>query len=149
VTHLRKTMLEELQRRNLSERTAESYVRAVEEFARFHKRPPDRLGPEESASIRRICSPIENSMPTPSVNTSRHFASSHQNPEAPLDRRGDALSEAGDSIARRHEQGRSRAAHRLRRQPAAQGLAVDLYATGMRREELVQLKVETSTAHGC
>jgi hypothetical protein len=34
-------MLEELQRRNLSKLTAEYYLRAVEEFARFFKRPPD------------------------------------------------------------------------------------------------------------
>ena len=47
MTHLRKTMLEELQRRNLSELTAECYLRAVEEFARYHHRSPDQLGPEE------------------------------------------------------------------------------------------------------
>jgi len=47
VTHLRKMMLEELQRRNLSKLTAECYLRAVEEFARFYKRPPDKLGPEQ------------------------------------------------------------------------------------------------------
>jgi hypothetical protein len=43
VTRLRKTMLEELQRRNLSELTAGCYRRAIEEFSRFHNRPPDQL----------------------------------------------------------------------------------------------------------
>src|SRR5258708_1502782 len=47
VTHLRKMMLEELQRRNFSKLTAECYLRAVEEFALFYKRPPDQLGPEQ------------------------------------------------------------------------------------------------------
>src|ERR1035441_8151920 len=40
-------MLEELQRRNLSKLTAECYLRAVEEFALFYKRPPGQLGPEQ------------------------------------------------------------------------------------------------------
>ena len=40
-------MLEELQRRNLSKLTAESHVRVVEEFSRYHRRAPDQLGPEQ------------------------------------------------------------------------------------------------------
>jgi integrase/recombinase XerD len=45
VTHLRKMMLEELQRLNYSQHTTRSYIRTVEDFARrFHCRP-DRLGP--------------------------------------------------------------------------------------------------------
>jgi integrase/recombinase XerD len=46
VTHLRKMMLEELQRRNYSEATTRCYIRTVEDFSRRFKRPPDRLGPE-------------------------------------------------------------------------------------------------------
>ena len=45
MTHLRKAMLEELQRRNLSPITTRIYLRAVEEFAQYFKTPPDRLGP--------------------------------------------------------------------------------------------------------
>ncbi len=44
VAHLRKMVLEELHSRNLSRLTAVCYVRAVEEFALFYKRPPDQLG---------------------------------------------------------------------------------------------------------
>jgi hypothetical protein len=44
VTHLRKMMLEELQRRNYSEGTTRYYIRTVEDFSRRFKRPPDRLG---------------------------------------------------------------------------------------------------------
>lgn len=46
MTHLRKMMLEEIERRNFSENTKECYIRAVEEFARYFNRPPDQLGPE-------------------------------------------------------------------------------------------------------
>ncbi len=45
MTHLRKVMLEELQRRNYSEATTRCYIRTVEDFSRYFNRPPDRLGP--------------------------------------------------------------------------------------------------------
>jgi integrase/recombinase XerD len=45
VTHLRKMMLEELQRRNYSQHTTRYYIRTVEDFARRFNLPPDRLGP--------------------------------------------------------------------------------------------------------
>jgi site-specific recombinase XerD len=45
VTHLRKMMLEELQRRNYAETTIDSYIRAVEDFSRYFNCSPDRLGP--------------------------------------------------------------------------------------------------------
>ena len=51
MTHLRKMMLEELQRRNYAQSTAEAYVRALKEFAAYYHRPPDQLGPKE---IRRF-----------------------------------------------------------------------------------------------
>lgn len=46
MTHLRKMMLEELERRNYSENTKETYIQAVEDFAHFFHRAPDRLGLE-------------------------------------------------------------------------------------------------------
>ena len=46
MTHLRKIMLEELQRRHYSEATTRYYLRKVEAFARHFHCCPDRLGPQ-------------------------------------------------------------------------------------------------------
>jgi site-specific recombinase XerD len=47
VTHLRKKMLEELERRNYCQSTVRTYVKTIEDLARYFKRPPDRLGPDQ------------------------------------------------------------------------------------------------------
>ena len=47
MTQLRQKMLEELQRRNYSHRTARTYVRIVRDFAEYFHQPPDKLGPEQ------------------------------------------------------------------------------------------------------
>src|ERR1700758_576734 len=44
MTHLRKIMLEELQRRHYSEATRQRYIRLVERFAQHFHCSPDRLG---------------------------------------------------------------------------------------------------------
>ena len=47
VTYLRQMMLDELQRRNYSQSTARSYIYAVEDFAKYFRCSPERLGPEQ------------------------------------------------------------------------------------------------------
>ncbi len=47
MTQLRKMMLEDLQRRNYSQTTVNSYLRIVEAFAKHFGRSPDQLGPEQ------------------------------------------------------------------------------------------------------
>src|SRR6202140_3933747 len=46
MTDLRKRMLEELERRNYAPSTTCAYLRAVDEFPRYFNRRPDQLGPD-------------------------------------------------------------------------------------------------------
>ena len=46
MTHLRKIMLEELERRNYSQATTRRYLRFVERFAQHFGKSPDKLGPD-------------------------------------------------------------------------------------------------------
>ena len=46
MTRLRKLMLDELQRRNYAKNTIRTYIHAVEDFAKYFRRSPERLGPE-------------------------------------------------------------------------------------------------------
>jgi integrase/recombinase XerD len=48
MTHLRKMMLEELERRNYAQTTIDCYLRAVAEFSLHFHRSPNQLGPEHS-----------------------------------------------------------------------------------------------------
>ncbi len=41
MTHLRKMMLEELERRNYAQTTIDCYIQTIEDFARYFRRPPD------------------------------------------------------------------------------------------------------------
>ena len=143
MTHLRKTMLEELQRRNLSHLTTECYLRAVKEFAQHYNQPPDQLGPEH---IRQYQAHLLTVKKLDANTVSQHLAalrffynktlqrnwSVEQTPypKRPI-RLPDILSR--DEIQRLIDSADS-PLHRL--------LLLTLYATGMRREELVQLKVE-------
>ena len=52
MTHLRKMMLEELERRNYSRGTIRYYLRFVERFAQHFGKPPDKLGPEHLRSYQ-------------------------------------------------------------------------------------------------
>jgi hypothetical protein len=56
VTHLRKMMLEELQRRNYSEDTARFYIHTVEDFSRRFNCRPDRLSKGRGLRIMYTCS---------------------------------------------------------------------------------------------
>ena len=49
MTPLRKRMMEELQLRNLSPVTADTYLRAVERFARHYNLSPEKLVPRKGS----------------------------------------------------------------------------------------------------
>ena len=52
MTPLRKRMLEELQLRNLSDNTVRAYVGAVQRFAQYFGKSPEKLGPEQVNTIQ-------------------------------------------------------------------------------------------------
>ena len=142
MTHLRKMMLEELQRRNYAETTIRSYIRIVKGFSRRFQRPPDRLGPEH---IREYQSELF---------TKRKFAASTvtvylaalrffytktlkrvwSTTETPYPKRVSAL----PAVLSQEEVAQLIYAALT---PFHRTLLMTLYATGVRRAELTRLKV--------
>src|SRR5580704_7299388 len=77
-------MLDELQRRNYAQNTVRSYIHAVEDFAKYFRRSPDRLGPnhirEYQVHLFRDCK-----LSLSSRRVSRYrYRSSHSSPEISL-----------------------------------------------------------------
>ena len=144
MTRLRKLMLEELQRRNFSSETIRGYLGTVEGFAKHFGKPPDRLGPEHIRQwqayllherklavgtvvnhvaalrffFRRV---LKRRLPMDSIPYPKY--THHRTPRV--------LSP--DEVARLIE-----AAGTLQ----ARVILMALYSTGMRRSELVHLRVE-------
>lgn len=142
MTHLRKTMLEELQRRNLSQLTAETYLRAVEEFALYYNRPPDRLGPEQ---IRQYQAHLFTDRKLDANTVCQHLSALRfffiktmkrrwTVEETPYPKRPIRLPAV---LSREEVEQLINSAD----SPMHRTWLLTLYATGMRREELVQLKV--------
>jgi integrase/recombinase XerD len=142
VTHLRKMMLEELQRRHYAQTTISSYIRIVEDFSRRFQRPPDRLGPKH---IREYQAELF---------TKRKFAASTvtvylaalrffytktlqrvwSTAETPYPKRVSALPTvlSPEEVAQLIDAALT---------PYHRTLLMTLYATGLRRAELARLKV--------
>ena len=53
MTPLRQRMIDDLKLRNRSPRTIETYIAMVARFAKFHKRSPELLGPEEVRAYQK------------------------------------------------------------------------------------------------
>ena len=142
MTQLTKMMLEELERRNYTESTTRAYLRAVEEFARFFHRPPDQLGTghirEFIAHLFRVRKLADNTV-SQRVAALRFFFTralkrNWHIEETPYPKKRKCLpvilsrEEVGDLI-----QSALTAFHRI--------ILMVLYATGMRRAELTNLKI--------
>jgi integrase/recombinase XerD len=141
VTHLRKMMLEELQRRHYAQSTTRCYIRAVEDFARRFHRSPDRLGLRH---IREYQAELFQRGKSPSTVTQRLAAlrffyvktlhKAWSTAETPYPKKVIHL----PTILSRQEVARLIDAART---PFHRTLLMMLYATGVRRAELTHLKV--------
>jgi integrase/recombinase XerD len=142
VTHLRKMMLEELQRRNYSEITTRKYLQHVTAFARHFGKSPDQLGPNELRSYQAYLLQERKVTPGTAVNcvaALRFFfiktLKRHQFREFlpyPKDRRRLPTVLSREEVSRLIN-----AAGTLFRRT----LLMTLYGTGMRRSELAHLKI--------
>jgi integrase/recombinase XerD len=141
VTHLRKMMLEELQRRHYAQRTTRCYIRAVQDFARRFHCSPDRLGLRQ---IREYQAELFQKGKSPSTVTQQlaalrfFYVQTLHKPwsiaETPYPKKAHHLPTilSQEEVAQLIDAARS-LFHRT--------LLMTLYATGVRCAELVHLKV--------
>jgi integrase/recombinase XerD len=142
VTHLRKIMLEELQRRNYAETTIDCYLRTVEDFSRRFHCSPDRLGPrhirEYQAELfhKRKLSPNTVAQRVAALRFfyTKTLKKAWSIEETPYPKKTLPLPTilSPEEVARLID-----AAH----PPLHRTLLMALYATGLRRAELARLKV--------
>lgn len=143
MTHLRKAMLEELQRRNLSAITTRIYLHSVEEFAKYFNTPPDRLGLEH---IRKYQAHLFTDRKLEAVSVAQQvsalrffYLKTLKRPwpvdDMPAPKRPIRLPEvlSREEVERLIEAAAS-PLHRI--------WLLVLYGAGVRREELIQLKIE-------
>lgn len=142
MTQLRKAMLEELQRRNMSAITTRIYLRAVEEFAQYFKTSPDKLSLQH---VRQYQAHLFADRNLEAVSVAQQlsalrffFLKTLKRPwmvqDMPVPKKPVRLPEilSRKEVERLIECADSRL-HRV--------CILTLYATGLRREELVQLKI--------
>jgi integrase/recombinase XerD len=142
VTHLRKLLLEELERRNYSQETTRAYVHAVKDFALHFNRPPDQLGPEHVRAYQayllrdRKLSPNTVNMRTGALRF--FFVTTLRKPwtaaDTPYPKRAFELPTilTGEEVATLIENAAT---------PFYRMILLTLYATGVRRAELTRLKI--------
>ena len=143
MTRLRKTMLEELQRRNYSQTTVKAYLHSVEAFAKHFHRPPDQLGPEQIRSYQvYLLKERKMGVRTVGLHTAalrfffcKTLKRSYPVEEVPYPKRPRQLPIIlSQEEAVRLIDSASNLFHRA--------MLMTLYSTGMRRAELCHLKVE-------
>jgi integrase/recombinase XerD len=142
VTHLRKMMLEELQRRSYAENTIRHYLRAVEDFARRFRCSPDRLGPRH---IREYQAELFQKRKLSANSVGQHLAAlrffyiktlrrAWNLADTPYPKKTRSL----PTILSREEVAQLFHAART---PCERILLMTLYATGARNSELTHLKI--------
>jgi site-specific recombinase XerD len=142
VTHLKKMMLEDLQRRNYSQDTIRSYIHTVEDFARYFHCRPDRLGPRH---IREYQAVLFQKRKLSSGSVAVRLAAlrffyiktlrrAWSLADTPYPKKNRSL----PTILSREEVAQLLHAART---PSERILLMSLYATGARRSELTHLKI--------
>lgn len=142
MTHLRKMMLEELERRNYTQSTTRAYLRTIEDIARYFKRPPDQLGPEEIreyvAHLFRVRKLTDNTV-NQRVGALRFFyvktlkkVWSVEETPYPKKRLHLPVILSPDEVSQLIESALT---------PFHRTILITLYATGVRRAELANLKI--------
>lgn len=142
MTRLRQAMLDELERRNYSQTTRRAYLRAVADFARYFHRPPDQLGLEHVRDYQvylfRVRKLKPNSVAVRVAALRFLFVHVLHRPwtvaDTPYPKRPDTLPAvlSQEEVARMIDAARS---------PLDRVVVMALYATGLRRLELTQLKI--------
>src|SRR5687768_9727822 len=106
-------MLEELERRNYSQSTVRSYIMTIENLARYFRRSPDTLGPEQIREYQAYLfreRKLSREYRQPASRRSAVLL--HQDAEEDLERGRDSVSEADDPPTENTEPGRRCAAYR-------------------------------------
>ena len=142
MTHLRKMMLDELERRNFTDSTRRAYFRIIEDFARHFNRPPDQLGPahirEYTAHLFRDRKLSDSSVHQTVGALRFFFVKMRKRPwrveETPYPKRRTRLPVilSREEVARLIESASN---------PFHRTILMTLYATGVRRAELARLKL--------
>ena len=142
MTHLRKMMLEELQRRNYAKSTVEAYTSALRDFAKYFHKPPDQLGPEHIRQFqlhllrdrKLAASTVKQRMAAVQFFFVRTLKRAYLREDFPYPKVPRRLPEilSQEEVARLIDSA-SNLSHRA--------ILMTLYSTGMRRSELVRLKV--------
>jgi site-specific recombinase XerD len=135
-------MLEELERRNYSQSTVSAYVRTIKDLARYFKRPPDELGPDQlrhyQAYLFRERKLAPNTVNQRTAALRFFFVATLKRPwtiaETPYPRKAFRLPKilSTEQVSRLIEAAPTMF-YRI--------LLMTLYATGLRRAELAHLKV--------
>ena len=114
MTHLRKMMLEELERRNYAQTTIDCYIQTIEDFARHFRRPPDQLTPEHIREYQAYLfreRKLAASTVTQRLAALRFFYT--QDDQKSLERGRYTVPEKNETPTQHSEPGRSGPSHRL------------------------------------
>ena len=136
-------MLEELERRNYSAGYHTRLPRAVEDFARYFKRPPDQLGPDHIREYQAYLFRERKLSPNTRYPATRRSALLlHQDAQADRGASNETpYPKKSIASAVDPQPGRGRRLIESAPTPFQRTLLMTLYATGLRRAELAHLKV--------